>query len=51
MLITAKGKAMDKGAIGQSIRVQNTKNKLIVDAIVKGPDTVVVAYQNNTLVR
>lgn len=51
LLITAKGKAMDKGAIGQSIRVQNTKSKLIFDAIVKGPGSVVVAYQNNTLVR
>ena len=51
MLITAKGKAMDNGVMGETIRVQNTKSRLIIDATVNGPDAVVVAYQNNILVR
>ena len=51
MFLTVKGKAMDSGAMGETIRVQNTKSRLIIDATVNGPDAVVVAYQNNEFVR
>ena len=46
MLLTAKGKALDSGAMGETIRVRNTKSKLVIDATVNGHDTVVAAYQN-----
>ncbi len=37
MTMTAKGKALDNGAKGETIRVINSKSKTIVEAVVIGP--------------
>ena len=41
--LTAKGKAMDSGAKGDTIRVMNTSSRRMVEARVNGPQQVVVA--------
>jgi flagella basal body P-ring formation protein FlgA len=43
MTLTSKGRAMENGAKGQSIRVQNTQSKIVVEGEVVSPGTVRVA--------
>ena len=42
MIISAQGRAMDDGAMGDTIRVMNTHSQRIIDAEVSGPDAVIV---------
>jgi len=42
MTLTAQGRAIEDGAIGQAIRVMNTQSKVTVDAVVDGPSRVTV---------
>jgi flagella basal body P-ring formation protein FlgA len=42
MTLTAKGRATENGAEGQTIKVQNTRSKATVEAVVAGPNRVVV---------
>lgn len=46
LIVTAKGRAMDAGAVGDAIDVQNTTSKRIVQAIVAGPGKVLVRLTN-----
>ncbi|MEQ8664753.1 MAG: flagellar basal body P-ring formation chaperone FlgA [Rhodospirillales bacterium] len=48
MRLTAQGKALDAGALGEVIRVQNTRSKKLVEATVTGPGQALV--QASTLV-
>ena len=42
MLLTAQGRAVQDGAMGDAIRVMNTFSKVTVDAVVEGPSRVLV---------
>ncbi len=42
MHLTAIGRAMDNGAVGDDIRVMNPSSKQIIDAVITGPQTVSV---------
>lgn len=42
MIITARGRAMENGAMGDAIRVMNTHSQRVIDAEVAGPDAVIV---------
>jgi flagella basal body P-ring formation protein FlgA len=42
MRIVATGRALESGALGDFIQIRNTQSKLIVDAIVTGPERVSV---------
>ena len=42
MLLTAQGRAIEDGAMGDVIRVLNMQSKVTVDAVVEGPSRVVV---------
>ena len=42
MLLTAQGRAIQDGAMGDAIRVMNTFSKVTVDAVVEGPSRVLV---------
>jgi flagella basal body P-ring formation protein FlgA len=42
MQLTAQGKAVEDGAIGASIRVANTQSNRVLDAVVAGPNQVVI---------
>ncbi|MGE5537914.1 MAG: flagellar basal body P-ring formation chaperone FlgA [Gemmatimonas sp.] len=43
MTLTAKGRAMDSGALGESVKIQNTQSKIVVEGEVISPGTVRVA--------
>lgn len=43
MTLTSKGKAMEDGAKGEAVRIQNTQSKIIVEGEVISPGTVRVA--------
>lgn len=43
MTLTSKGKAMENGALGDSVRIQNTQSKIVVEGEVVGSGTVRVA--------
>ena len=43
MVLTAQGRAIEDGAMGQVIKVMNTQSKTTVDAVVEGPGRVVVS--------
>jgi flagella basal body P-ring formation protein FlgA len=43
MTLTSKGRAMENGARGESIRVQNTQSKIVVEGEVVSSGTVRVA--------
>jgi flagellar basal body P-ring formation protein FlgA len=43
MTLTSKGKAMENGALGDSVRIQNTQSKIVVEGEVVSPGTVRVA--------
>jgi flagella basal body P-ring formation protein FlgA len=43
MTLTSKGKAMENGALGDSVRIQNTQSKVVVEGEVVSPGTVRVA--------
>jgi flagella basal body P-ring formation protein FlgA len=43
MVLTAQGRAIEDGAMGQVIKVMNTQSKTTVDAVVDGPGRVVVS--------
>lgn len=43
MMLTSKGKAMEDGAKGDAVRIQNTQSKVIVEGEVISPGTVRVA--------
>ncbi|MBU6475116.1 MAG: flagellar basal body P-ring formation protein FlgA, partial [Alphaproteobacteria bacterium] len=40
--LTAKGRALDNGAVGDDIRIMNPSSKQIIDAVITGPQTVSV---------
>lgn len=40
MVLTAGGKSLDEGAIGETIRVRNDNSQLIVDAVIAAPGVV-----------
>ncbi len=42
MIITAQGRAMENGSMGDAIRVMNTHSQRVIDAEVVGPDAVTV---------
>lgn len=42
MQLTAQGKALEDGAMGASIHVANTQSKRVIDAVVAGPNQVVI---------
>ena len=42
MQLTAQGKAVEDGAMGASIRVANTQSNRVIDAVVAGPNQVVI---------
>jgi len=42
MQLTAQGKAVEDGAMGVSIRVANTQSNRVIDAVVAGPNQVVI---------
>jgi flagella basal body P-ring formation protein FlgA len=42
MQLTAQGKAVEDGAMGASIRVANTQSSRVIDAVVAGPNQVVI---------
>jgi len=42
MQLTAQGKAAEDGAMGVSIRVANTQSNRVIDAVVAGPNQVVI---------
>ncbi|MCW9033388.1 MAG: flagellar basal body P-ring formation chaperone FlgA [Alphaproteobacteria bacterium] len=48
MTMTAKGKSLDNGAKGETIRVVNTKSKAIVEAVVIGPGQASVTSNSAT---
>jgi len=43
MTLTSKGKAMENGAMGESVRIQNTQSKVVVEGEVVSPGTVRIA--------
>lgn len=43
MMLTSKGRAMENGSKGDSIRVQNTQSKIVIEGEVVSPGTVRVA--------
>lgn len=43
MTLTSKGRAMENGAMGDSVRIQNTQSKIVVEGEVVSPGTVRVA--------
>jgi flagella basal body P-ring formation protein FlgA len=47
--LTLRGQAKDAGALGDTIAVINTDSKRVVQAVVSGPDRVVVGPVNTTL--
>jgi flagella basal body P-ring formation protein FlgA len=42
MQLTAQGKAVEDGAMGTSIRITNTQSNRVIDAVVVGPNQVVI---------
>lgn len=42
MILTAKGRAIQNGAMGDAVRVKNTRSKTIIDAIVVAPNRVFI---------
>jgi len=48
MTLTAKGRAMDSGALGESVKIQNTQSKIVVEGEVISPGTVRVAAATAT---
>ena len=42
MQLSAQGKAVEDGAVGASIRVANTQSNRVIDAVVAGPNQVVI---------
>lgn len=46
--LSAQAKALDDGTMGAAIRVANTSSNRVVDAIVRGPNTVAVASPMTT---
>ncbi|HVA12247.1 MAG TPA: flagellar basal body P-ring formation chaperone FlgA [Stellaceae bacterium] len=48
MQLTAQGKALDDGAMGAAIRINNTQSNRIIDAAVAGPNRVVIGNGGNT---
>ncbi len=44
MMLTTQGKALDEGALGDTIRVLNGRSKKIVEAQIARADTVVVPF-------
>ena len=47
MTMTSKGRAMENGSVGDTIRVSNTQSNTIIEAVVTGPNmaTVVISSQ------
>lgn len=50
LMVTAQGRALQEGGVGDVIRVVNTQSNRIVEATVSGPGTVAVARPGATLV-
>jgi flagellar basal body P-ring formation protein FlgA len=48
--LTLRGQAQDAGALGDTISVVNTESKRVIQAVVSGPDRVMVGPVNTTLV-
>ena len=42
ILLSAQGKALENGGLGDTVRVMNTQSKSVVQGTVTGPETVVV---------
>jgi len=49
MLITARGKAIDDGAKGEVVRVQNTRSRKTIEATVVGPSRVTIGLLGSVL--
>jgi flagellar basal body P-ring formation protein FlgA len=49
MLITARGRAIDDGAKGEVVRVQNTRSRKTIEATVAGPSRVTIGLLGNVL--
>ena len=50
LTLTLRGQAQDAGALGDTISVVNTESKRVVQAVVSGPDRVMVGPVDTTLV-
>jgi flagella basal body P-ring formation protein FlgA len=50
LTLTLRGQAQDAGALGDTISVVNTESKRVIQAVVSGPDRVMVGPVNTTLV-
>jgi flagellar basal body P-ring formation protein FlgA len=50
LTLTLRGQAQDAGALGDTISVVNTESKRVVQAVVSGPDRVMVGPVNTTQV-
>ncbi len=44
LILTALGTAVENGAAGEAVRVVNSQSKMVIQAVVAGPDTVVVPH-------
>lgn len=42
-MLSAKGKALENGGLGDTVRVMNTQSKSVVQGTVTGPETVSIA--------
>ena len=51
MRLTAKGKAMQHGSIGDTIRISNTQTNVVIDGVVTGPGRVRVDAHVNLAMR
>lgn len=49
MLITARGRAIDDGAKGEIVRVQNTRSRKTIEATVAGPSRVTIGLLGSVL--
>lgn len=43
IMLSAQGKALENGGLGDTVRVQNMQSKSVVQGIVTGPETVTVS--------
>jgi flagella basal body P-ring formation protein FlgA len=51
IMLTAQATALEDGAIGQAIRVSNTRSKKTLDATVTGPGNVALAIPTSLAAR
>jgi len=47
MILTSKGRAIENGAIGDTVKIMNTRSKTVIEAVVAGANRVTV---NSTVI-